>query len=95
MSAEVEGQAPGHQQPPYNHSTGQRSASGEVRECHHREIPGIINNNNNHKTTHLAVSAQRSKYKKITKWLITNQYQTTSALSLAAWILYSKTHKVK
>lgn len=43
-SIEVEDWIPGHQQPPYNHSTGQLSVSGEPRELHHWEIPGIINN---------------------------------------------------
>jgi len=43
LSIEVVGQILGPQQPPYNHSMHQRSASGERRGYHHREIPGIIN----------------------------------------------------
>ena len=42
-STEVEGQIRGHQQPPYNHSTGQLSVSGGLRGHYRREIPGIIN----------------------------------------------------
>ena len=43
-STVVEGQIRAHQQPPYNHSTGQPSVNGELRGHRHWEIPGIINN---------------------------------------------------
>jgi len=45
LNTEVEGQIPGHQQLPYNHSTCQPSVNGEPREYHRWEKPGIINNN--------------------------------------------------
>jgi len=44
QSSEAEAEVPDHKQPPYNHSIDQRSETAEPREYHHREIPGIINN---------------------------------------------------
>lgn len=64
LNTEVEDQIPGHQQPPYNHSTCQLSASDEPREDHHWEIPGIINNNRPYNYLFFTVMAYLSKYKK-------------------------------
>lgn len=70
QSKEVEGQTQAHQQPPYNHSRGQQSASDKQQELRHWEIPDIISTLTCKQLC--SVTAYRSR------WTINNLYVITS-----------------
>jgi len=75
-STEVEGQIRGHQQPPYNHSTGQRSASGGPRGHYRREIPGIISKQHHTALEHYYCTVLNTQNNKN----MDNKYLTTASL---------------